>query len=314
MQDFTDNLIQDYSNIRNNYLELNIPSWRLNFLAQNQWRYYDQQSGRVAYPGKLSKEEWEEALQKFIAAGKQVRVEPEAEIIYNLPKSYVIWLEFYDSTGAKCKIDVLIGKTDSHGQSNGTRKIDPRCPKVATVRKAIINESLSVEELAQLADIVSTRPTKGDMSSIEKKIQYKLNGSVIEDVFKDSAEDLGIKVDELDPYNEYFYKGSPGNLADFDVHFKDGTIRVDIKLIGSEDTSIVEADAHDAQFLVCWDWRDQEFITKQVNQSNIDITTIPIYNSIIEAAAQKLKNGYGPLININSINLNTGKIEYTIFK
>ena len=134
---------------------------------------------------------------------------------------------------------------------------------------------------------------------LEKRIQYKWNNSVIASAIKDSAKELYIKTKQSEPIN---------------IYFKSGIISLDTKLIDGNDTIIAEAEARDAQFLACWDWRDQKFITRQLSPSSIDLSKVPEYEAILECATNKLKNGYGPLISISNIDLSTGRADFKVFK
>ena len=303
--------------IRNNWLELKINLYEIKMQVSSA-NYYPKGS----YAGKLSEQDWTKTKDLFLELynHKQLKVLPEAEIISTLhtengKTKYVVWLEFIDTaTNNIYKLDVPIWKTNYDGNRINERHIDNNCPLVETVRNAILNNEMTAEDLETLIDIVNSRPDKL-VKTPEGKVQYKLNGSLAEDIAVITANEVGLNLsDDLDPYNKYFYKGSPGNLSDFDITLDNGKkVRVDIKLIKSDDTSKVEKDAHDADYLICYNFNANRLVVKKVKDScQIDLLADELFKKFMQKYPVNAKNilSKTPLIQINSFNLETGKVDW----
>lgn len=222
------------------------------------WSYYP----NSAYQGALPFAEWTAERDLLVSLGDKAQISREADIAMTNSKAYVVWLTFRDLDGNDHHIDGSIWKTTFDGEPNGIRHIDSRSPFVADVRRrAEFGDPFSSEELSDIIDILSSRSNK-IVSSAELKLQYKLNGTVIEDAFKEacSRSRSVSSCIELDPFGNRIYKGSPGNLSDFEVVFCSHRLRIDVKLIKSADPAIVKLAAHDANVLICYDWSDDKVI------------------------------------------------------
>ena len=308
--DFTDELIKDYTPaVRQNYVELS-PSFTGKLLQwfANKMVYYPSEH---PYPGKLSQEEWEEALRLLKEAGPSIQFEKEAEIIYNNPKSYVLWLIFKDINGNKHKIDIQLPKATKNG-SNGERKIDVRSPLVDELRQDILNGYIEPSKLAIIQDIAEAQPNKPGIETVEKKVQYKVNGTLVEDALEQAAAEENVKLAVLDPYSKYYYKGSPGNIADFDIYLDAGTVRFDAKLVKNGLTSEVRSESHDASYLVCYSINAKDFIIEKAAECEIDLANDPQFKNILARAKEILKNA--DIIGIKSFDYDTGKVDFRIFE
>lgn len=311
---YTDYLIQEYDDytepIRQNYLELSITSSRLHVLAQG-WKYFP---GGWQYPGKLSQEDWEYARAVLVNTGKNVKFEKEADIIYHAKYSYRVWLCFYDADGIARKIDVFISEKDSHGVPNGTRRIDSRSPEMSKVWERVLTGQLLQDEARLLLDLASALQDRHGVRTPTAKLQYIMNGSVVEQVLLEAAKDCGIKSVILDTYGQFFYKGSPGNTADFILFFDMFPVLVDAKLVKNIDESLVREEAHNAQYLICYEFTTKKFITlKTGKECPIDLLKSEEYKEFINRATEIMHEQEKPFIRINSIDVNTGKIDYTRF-
>lgn len=311
---YTDYLIQEYNEytepIRQNYLELNIPSWRLNFLAQH-WKYFP---GGWQYPGKLSQEDWEYTRDVLVNTGKNVKFDKEADIISHVKDGYRVWLCFYDADGIARKIDVFISEKDSHGVPNGTRRIDSRSPEMTKVWERVLTGQVTPDEARLLVDLASALQDRHGSRTPEAKLQYIMNGSIIEQALLEAAKDCGIKSVVLDTYGQFFYKGSPGNTADFTLFFDMFPVLIDAKLVKNIDESPVREEAHNAQYLICYEFTTKKFITlKTGKECPIDLLKSKEYEEFINRATEIMHEQEKPFIRINSIDVETGKIDYTRF-
>lgn len=310
MVDFTDELSKDYTPaVRQNYVEFN-PSFTSRLLQwfADKMVYYS--SGRP-YPGKLNQEEWEETLRLLKEAGPNVQFEKEAEIIYNNPKSYVLWFTFKDINGNKHRIDIQLPKATKNS-SNGERKIDPRSPLVDDLRQAILNGYIEPSKLAIIKDIAEAQPNKPGIETVEKKVQYKVNGTLVEDALEQAAAKENVKLDILDPYGKYYYKGTPGNIADFDIYLNAGKVRFDAKLIKNTFTEGTKNEAHDASHLVGYSISTKEFIVEKVADCEVDLANDPQFKNILAKAKEILKDA--PIVCINSFDYETDKVDFIIWK
>lgn len=308
---YTDYLIEEYSEpIRQNYLELNIPGWRLNFLAQR-WDYFP---GGWQYPGKLSEEEWAHNRRLLVKAGKDVDFDKEADIISHVKGGYRVWLTFRDTDGIERKIDVFISENDSHGVPNGTRKIDDRSPEMTKVWDRVLSGQLTKPEVGLLMDLAGALQDRHGARTPESRLQFIMNGSVIENALLDAAKEVGVKTVVLDTYSQYFYKGSPGNTADFMMLFENFPVLIDAKLVKNIDESPVLQEAHNAQYLICYEFTTKKFITlKTGKECPIDLFKNKEYEEFINRATEIMHEQEKPFIRINSIDVDTGKIDYTRF-
>lgn len=312
--------------VRNNWIDLKIKDRSLVTQAiqgkndpKKGWQFYEYRDKQREYPGKLSKSEWTKMRDLFISLANQNQliVLPEAELLVNKEKFWIVWLNFKDLEGNLYKIDVLLWKTDFYGNSNGDRKIDTKqCPLAATIRNKILDNSLMPKDIEILEDILNSRPDKIVTETLGK-LQYKLNSLLPEDGLVIAAKSKGIEISEdLDPYNQYIYKGSPGDLADFDITIDGVKIRVDVKLIETMDTSKVETSAHDAQYLICWCWRNKEPLVKQTSKPcMIDLLQNKTFQDLMEeykAVMLGLLKEY-PFLRLQNLNRDTCEITYTTF-
>lgn len=297
--------------VENNYLDLAIKPSELVWQANNRWKYF---GGGWQYPGKLTEEEWNEARQAFIDAGDHVQIDKKADIIKNLADVYTVWLGFTGADSAHYKIDVPIWKKNFKGSSNGDRRIDPRCPTVNDTRKKIIDRAITPEETLILEDILNSRPDFAHVDTIEEKLQYKLNGSVVETAFKYALRKLNIPFKELDTYGDYIYKGSPGDLADFDIGLDRIVYRVDTKLIKSTDTSGVKKLAHDADILITYSIDAQDVIVDIMNSKFDYVVETEKFKELVQTLKDEMNSYDKPFIRIKSINTLTGEVEYSLTK
>ena len=306
----TDELINDYSPIRQNYIEFSpkVTGKLLQWFAEKSWAYYE---STKSYPGKLTKDEWEETLNLFKEAGPNVQFDKEAEIIYNNPKSYVIWLTFKDINGNEHKLDVLIPKA-TQNESNGERKIDGRCPKVDDLRQDVLAGYIEPSKLAIVKDIADAQPNKPGIETPEKKVQYKINGSTVEKALEQAAAELNIKMNILDPYSDYYYKGTPGNIADFDIYLEHGVVRFDAKLVKTAITETTKKEAHDAAYLVAYCIDSKDFVVEQVADCEVDLANDLQFKNMLVIAKKLLESAQ--IIGINSFDYQTGKIDFWLFK
>lgn len=310
MTDFTDKLINDYIPVvRQNYVEFS-PQFTGKFLQwlANKIVYYP---STKPYPGKLSQEEWEKTLNLLKEAGPTVQFEKEADIIYNNPKSYVLWLVFNDINGNKHRIDIQVPKA-TRNESNGERKIDNRSPFVDELRQDILNGYIEPSKLIIIKDIADAQPNKTGIETVEKKVQYKLNGALVEDALEQAAKEKGVKIDKLDPYGNYYYKGTPGNIADFDIFLNAGKVRIDAKLVKNEITTVTRSESHDASYLVAYSINTKDFIIEKVAECEVDLANDLQFKTILIRAKEILKSA--PIIGINNFDYETGKVNFWLFK
>ncbi len=308
MQHFTDNLIEAYDEIKNNYLDLHLS---VNSLINQikKWTYYDKPTKFYAKP---SKAEWEGLKTLFVNATDLgvIEIDPQAEIIINQDSFYIIWVHFKAADGQWYYIDGPLYKKDWYGKSNGTRRIDVKCPLVTEVLHALETNSKDTLLYKKVFDIVATRP---DLmaNTPEGKIQYKINGTIAEHIIEKAMTDLNIPYEVRDEYNEYFYKGSPGNICDWIVTIDGIKYKIDGKLVATDLTSTLNS-THDAAVLIGIAWKNKTAVAKSVSVDKSVAETLRNSETFKELL-RKITSNYlalnKPFIGINKIDLETGEID-----
>lgn len=305
MQHFTDNLIEAYSEIKSNYLDLHLPIEELIEVVKG-WKYYEQPNPNYK---KLSRVEWENVRKLFLKTLEVggLQIDPQAEIVINKDAFYIILVHFKAYDGNWYHIDGLINKQSKSGNSAGTRKIDGRCPLVDDVKQALETNSKNIELYKKVFDIVSTRP---DLISDtpEGKIQYKINGTIGERVIEQAMQELNIPYEIRDEYNDYFYKGSPGNISDWFVTFDGIKYKIDGKVV-KYGLSSAEKSAHDAAILVGIVWSSKKAEAKAMNTAAEPLLETPLFKAFLERITKIYCSLNKPLLGIKSINLITGEAE-----
>lgn len=308
MQHFTDTLIETYSEIRNNYLDLHLSVNSL-ITQIKKWAYYDKPTKFYAKP---SRTEWEKLKKLFVDAADVgiIEIDPQAEIIINQDSFYVVWIQFKAADGNWYRIDGPIYKKDWYGKSNGTRKIDNKCPLVSEVLYALESNSKDIALYKKVFDIVATRP---DLMAAtpEGKIQYKINGTIAEQIIEKAMTELNIPYEVRDEYNGYFYKGSPGNICDWIITIDGVKYKIDGKLVATDLTSSIQS-AHDAAVLIGIAWKNRTALAKSVSPDRNVAETLR-NSETFKRLLQKITNNYlelnKPFIGINKIDTETGEVD-----
>lgn len=305
MENFTDALIEDYSEIKSNYLDLHLPIEDLINTVKS-WNYYEQPNPNYK---KLSRTDWENTKSLFLKTIELggLQINPQAEIVINKDAFYIILVHFRAYDGNWYYIDGLLNKKNKKGISNGTRKIDSRCPTVDEVKNALETNSRDIELYKKVFEIVATRP---DLiaSTPEKKIQYKINGTIGEHIIEQAMDELNIPYEIRDEYNEFFYKGSPGNICDWLVTINNTIYKLDGKVVDNSLTS-AEKSAHDAAALLGIVWRTKKAEAKAITSAANSLLELPLFKELLDRVTKIYSSLNKPLIGIKSINLETGEAD-----
>lgn len=304
----------DYTPIRNNYVKLSLTAEELQDMAKHAEFYSG--TDLNAYRGKLSRAEWLALRDEFVNLGENTVVDPEAEIIYNSYDHYTVWLRFIGKDGAWKQFELMIPKAKDSNGIETARMVDERCMKTGLIYNKLRAGQLTKEEMTELLDIVTATGAKYLDSKI-LRIQYKINGYIVEKAVERAAKDLGLTCIELDPYGDLFYKGTPGNLSDFKIYFDNTPVKVEVKLIQKGITEAVRNAAHNAQVLVCYSLSKKQFIAEQFSNCPIDLLNNPEFIALLQKATINLRNiadnTGGPFISLTEFNPDTGKISFNLF-
>lgn len=317
MQHFTDRLIEDYdSPLQNHWVNLSIEPWRFNYLAKK-WKCPNDPENRSILP----ETQWKEKLGLFLACDKTVRVNTKAEICRTsygpYGKSYLVWLTFLDLNGTEHTMDVWISEQGKNTK-NAEKCIDSRSPLCQDVYDAIIKNGKIPPEVAKLLSTIGSKTWTG---STEQKVQYKLNSWKQQTLFEAAASECSfVTLKQLDPFDNYLYRGDPGRLADYDltIKFKNDTAittRIDLKLLLSRVT-LGEQVAHDAELLIASMLFSNEAIPeRRINfECENKIEETEEFKILLSKFEQKLSEAGNCYIKIKNINTNTGKVDYEFYK
>lgn len=312
MADYTDTLIKDYEpELRNHWVKLlNLKPWRWLWLAQNKWRCPNNADNRNI----LSAEDWEKEKELFISLGRNVRVDPEAEIVSTYhkddKKNYLVWLKFFDTAGKKHYIDVWLSELDSKGNKNAEKYIDPRSPLCKDIYEMIITKGYIPTDLAVLLKGIGSKIW--DKSTAEK-VQYKLNSWKQQTIFEATLKKLNIDYKQLDDFDSYLYKGDPGNLCDYSIAFtaaddKTYNAKVDVKLLESN-SKLSEQNPHNADILISTEIKTNKPAFLRV-KGEADIENTTEFKQLLAEFSAALEQAGQIYIRINNINEETGKVDW----
>lgn len=309
MNTYTDKLIEEYmTELSPHWVELSIEPWRFNYLAQN-WICPKNADNRQI----LSEEDWEKEKQAFLQMGKNVNVSKQAEICltyYNKQynsTSYLVWLNFIGPDGSIHTIDAWIaekGKT----ATNAIKHIDERSPKCADILEMIKETGYIPAKIAKLLQTIGATTWEG---TAESKVQSKLNSFIQENIFEDTLKELGIEYKKLDVFGDYLYRGDPGSLSDFDIIIDGIITRVDLKLLSNE-SKLVDQKFHDADMLISSSWQDAHIDFYRIF-GEPSIEEKDIFKQLLTTFSLNQKNKGQCFIRINSIDGETGKVDFVMF-
>lgn len=317
-RNYTDALIEEYidnnpNSFENNYIELSITPNRLQYLARN-WKCPKNAENRKV----LSEPDWERERSTLLAYGQSLKINKRAELCGTFHKfgtSYLIWLEFTGSDNVKHKIDIFLSKSSSKGELYAEKIIDG--VECADIYNCIINDKNIEVVIAKKLNSIGSVTWSG---TAEEKVQYKLNSWKQQTIFEDAASECPfVKLEQLDPFDNYLYKGDPGKLADYDLTLtcSDGmqvSARIDLKLLRSRLT-LQDQVAHDAELLVASILCSDEIVRERRDKFDCatKIEETVEFKKFMLVFKQKLKNAGNCFIKINRIDTNTGKIDYEFF-
>jgi hypothetical protein len=305
------------NSFENQYVVLTVPIERLLWLADKKWKWPKNDKNPQLLPEKL----WMEERSALLAYGKNLKIATKAALcgtFHNYGTSYLIWLEFTGPDNIQHKIDIYINEKSSTGERYATKVIDG--VPCEYIYKSIIGAGIIVPRIAKKLNSIGS-VTWDD--STEGKVQYKLNSFIQQKLFEKTAEDCPfVELRQLDPYDDYLYKGDPGRLADYDLTIirKDGTkvtARVDLKLLHKLDFDIIEKqNRHDAEIIIATALLDADHIKgKRVfNLEVVDkIENTKEFEEFMLLFKKTLKETPPQYIKINYIDTETGKVTYNFF-
>lgn len=286
---------------KNNWIEILITSEHLYKLSEN-WSCPKSPLNR----SKLSEESWKQIYALFRSLGPQVVFEKEADLCTTYENSLLIWLTFEDIRGTKYLLDFYLPK-QLENKNTYNKFIDPRSPLCADIYNSIITTGKINSELVPLLSTIGSSTWKG---TLEQRVQKKLNESIQSAIFEYATQELGIKAIPLDPFGNRLYRGSPGNISDYDLIIDGLKIRIDLKLV-KDLTELSSQEPHDSNLLVGANWKtgdtDYYIINDPLNISNNRkfIALIALFSKILKEASKIY-------IHINKIDLN-GSVDYILF-
>ena len=315
---YTDKLIEERldstpNSFENNYIELLIVPNRLQYLARS-WKCPKSQENRKV----LSELDWENERAALLAYGSSLQINKRAELCGTFHKfgiSYLIWLEFTGADGIKHKIDIFLNKTSKSGKIYAEKIIDG--VKCVDIYNCIIDNKPIDPIVAKKLNSIGSITWSG---TAEEKVQYKLNSWKQQAIFEAAANSCSfVTLKQLDPFDNYLYKGDPGSLADYDLTLKcaDGTevsARIDLKLLKSRFT-LQNQIAHDAVLLLASILCTDKIVGKRIDQFNcaVKIEETQEFKKFMSVFKQKLRDAGNCFIKIKRIDTNTGKIDYEFF-
>lgn len=106
-------------------------------------------------------------------------------------------------------------------------------------------------------------------------LQCKLNEVVYTKLFEQSCTNLGISYKQVDPYGDYLYCGSPGNVCDYLVYTDAARlkpIRVELKMLKDISIENIERqNLHDGQVCIAVGFNHGDYRSRlHVLDSSID--------------------------------------------
>lgn len=305
-------LDEDHNNFENNYITLLMDTNTIRWFASNSWKMPNDDTNRAILPT----DAWEAERRALCAYGDTLIVLPKAKLCktynkYNVP-GYLVWLEFTGPDNIMHRLDVIINEQSKNGKFYVVKTIDGiRCNTFYNTVTA--HQRLNPRVAKKLHSIGSVKWS----GSGEVKTQFKINSCLQQAIFEFSAKALEfVTLTQLDPYDDFLYKGDPGCLADYEltVHLADGrqlTTRIDLKLL-KDFSKLAEQDGHDADLLVASDIYNNEVKILRVNHNfaeNIEYTKE--FNDFILNFTQNIHDINPRYLQVHSIEAETGTVDFS---
>ena len=309
---------ENINSFENQYITVIMPINTILWFAANNWKCPKSTINRQI----LSAADWETEKQALIAYGKNLKINTKASLCSTFNKnntSYLIWLEFTGPDLIKHKLDIFMNEKSKDGTKiYAIKGIDGvLCD---TIYNAIINNSVIDPRIAKKLNSIGSVTWTG---TAESKTQYKLNSFRQQKLFeKTAAECPFVELRQLDCFDDYLYRGDPGQLADYDltVTLKNGvkvTTRLDLKLLHDLSfESIEEQNPHDAEIILASALLDTGSVKGGRFFDPIDgikIEDTEEFKKFIELFKTVLKANPRQYIKIYDIDTTTGKVTYSFF-
>ena len=309
-------LDENLNSFENQYVVLQIPTDRLLYLAQK-WKWPKNDKN----PQLLPEGAWEAERTALLTYGKNLKINTKAELcgtFHTHGTSYLIWLEFTGPDNIYHKIDIYLNKKSIKGELYATKVIDGVPCQI--VYDSIIHSKVIVPRIAKKLNSIGSVTWEGNA---EGKTQYKLNSFIQQKLFEKAAEVCPfVELRQLDPFDDYLYRGDPGRLADYDLTIirKDNTrvtTRIDLKLLHMLDhDTIKQQNYHDADVIIATALLDSSSIMGD-RVDNFDVAdrieNTEEFAEFMRLFKKTLEENPPKYIKIRHIDTDTGAVIYDFF-
>jgi hypothetical protein len=302
----------------NQYIILTIPIDTILRLAANYWKCPKSVLNRQI----LSEADWYTERQALLNYGKNLKINTKAPLCSTSHKfgtSYLVWLEFTGPDLVMHKLDCYINeKSSANGNTQAIKVIDGI--ECENVYNDIINKNMISLTVARKLNSIGSITWSG---TAESKTQYKLNSYNQQKLFEKVAADCPfVELRQLDCFDDYLYRGDPGQLADYDltVALKDGskiTTRIDLKLLRDLDfETIQKQNPHDAEIIIASALLDSNLVAGwrfSEPESGIRVEETEEFKDFMILFKTALQQTPPQYIKIHNIDTSTGKVSYACF-
>ena len=310
---------EDINSFENQYVTIMMPINTILWFTENLWKT---PPGNATNRQILSAANWTLERAALLAYGKNLNINTKASLCstyHTNGTSYLVWLEFTGPDHIKHKIDVYINEKSKDGTKTYAVKGIDGVP-CDIIYDAIINNGVIAPRIAKKLNSIGSVTWVG---SAEAKTQYKLNSFRQQKLFEKVADECQfVELRQLDCFDDYLYRGDPGQLADYDltITLENGTkitTRLDLKLLHDLSfESIEKQNPHDAEIILASALLDAGSVKggRIFNPvGNVRIEETKEFKHFIESFKSTLKANPKQYIKIYDIDTTTGKVTYSFF-
>lgn len=312
-------LNEDLEHLVDQFIYIGAPINSLLDHAKTRWKF-----PKFKNDTQYTEADWTEAYNAFLNYGEQVQICRTAELcttFYKYGTCFLIWLSFTGPDQQEHRIKIYMPEY-YHNIHFAMKIVDGiQCN---FIYNAIVNTGyIPVRFARKMQDVGSVKWS----GTAESRNQLKLNSAIDQKIFEYVVKEHSkATLKQLDPFDDYLYKGDPGKLADYDLilPLKNGSViqtRIDLKLLKDvEDATLQVQNPHDAELLICSSIFEPSKV-RYLRVANLEradkVEETEEFKMLIETfskALDELTHIPGSrYIKINHIDMNTGKVDFTYY-